>query len=224
MKLPKFNNNALFEQALTHRSYLNEAKKTKLESNERLEFLGDAILSFITSLYLYSHFPQFEEGQLTNLRSNLVKTTTLGKIAADLEIGSLIKISKGEDVSGGRTNMSILADTYEAIVGALYLDQGIKPTEEFIQNTVFSLIPQILGKERLKDYKSLLQEVVQNKHHSSPQYMVENETGPDHSKTFLIGVFVQNERIGEGAGSSKQKAEQEAARTALANLNHNLLK
>lgn len=214
-KLPKFKNEKLWEQALTHRSYLNEYKTQKIASNERLEFLGDAILSFVTSVYLYKHFPDYEEGRLTNLRSTLVKTSTLGKAAIELELGDKIRLSRGEEVSGGRKNLSILADVFEAIIGALFLDSGITAVEDFIQTTLFVSIPKILETGSLKDYKSLLQELIQNKLRTSPFYKVEKEHGPDHAKTFLVAVFVNTQKIGQGNGRSKQSAEQEAAKVAL---------
>lgn len=215
LKLPKFKNEKLLEQALTHRSFLNEYKAAKIGSNERLEFLGDAILSFVTSTYLYEHFPDFEEGQLTNLRSTLVKTSTLGKTALDLDLGEKMRLSKGEEGSGGRKNLSILADVFEAVVGAFFLDSGITAVQKFIQSTLLSSIPKILEAGSLKDYKSLLQELVQNKLRTSPFYRVEKENGPDHAKTFSVGVYINAKKMGEGEGKSKQSAEQEAAKVAL---------
>ena len=198
MDFPIFKDEKLLDLALTHRSYLNEVKKDRLSSNERLEFLGDAILSFFTSLYLYKNYPHYTEGQLTNLRANLVKTPTLAKIARELKIGERIRISKGEENTKGRENPSILADTFESLLAALFLDQGMEKVEEFIDQTVFPLIPQILGKGSLKDYKSLLQEKTQEKYHSSPQYLVEEEFGPDHAKTFVIGDYVNTLLVGNG--------------------------
>lgn len=215
VKLPKFNNDKLLKQALTHRSFLNEFKTGKTESNERLEFLGDAILSFVTSTYLYKNFPDFEEGKLTNLRSTLVKTSTLGKAAIELELGQKIRLSRGEERSGGRKNLSILADVFEAIIGALFIDSGIAAVEKFILDTLFILIPKTLETGNLKDYKSLLQELVQDKLHTSPFYKVEEENGPDHAKTFIIAVYINSQKMGRGKGKSKQNAEQEAAKIAL---------
>ncbi|MBI3385442.1 ribonuclease III, partial [Candidatus Gottesmanbacteria bacterium] len=215
VNLPKFKNEKLLAQALTHRSFLNEYKTVKIGSNERLEFLGDAILSFVTSTYLYEHFPDFEEGQLTNLRSTLVKTSTLGNAALDLDLGEKMRLSKGEENSGGRKNLSILADVFEAVVGALFLDSGIIAVEKLIQRVLLSSIPKILETGNLKDYKSLLQELVQDKLRTSPFYKVEKESGPDHAKTFLVAVYIDTKKTGEGKGLSKQKAEQEAAKIAL---------
>ena len=223
MAIPKFKNPKLLEVALTHRSYLNEAKK-HLNSNERLEFLGDSILSFIISTNLYKKFPDYEEGQLTNFRSSLVKTTTLARTAEKIGIGEKIKMSKGEEISGGRNNPSLLADTFEAIIGALYLDQGLKAVEEFLDKTLITLIPKLLERGTLKDYKSLLQEKIQNLYKKSPEYKVEEETGPDHAKNFMVGVYYDNKIIGKGCGASKQKAQQEAAKSALESYDGNLIK
>lgn len=224
MDFPIFKDEKLLSLALTHRSYLNEVKKDRLSSNERLEFLGDAILSFFTSLYLYRNYPHYSEGQLTNLRANLVKTPTLAKIARELKIGERIKLSKGEENTKGRENPSILADTFESLLAALFLDQGLEKVEEFISQTVFPLIPKILEKGSLKDYKSLLQEKTQEKYHSSPQYLVEEDFGPDHAKTFIIGVYVNGTLLGKGTGSSKQRGEQVAAKVALEKVKSGLLK
>lgn len=224
MDFPIFKDEKLLILALTHRSYLNEVKKDRLSSNERLEFLGDAILSFFTSLYLYKNYPHYTEGQLTNLRANLVKTPTLAKIARELKIGERIRLSKGEENTKGRENPSILADTFESLLAAFFLDQGLEKIEEFISQTVFPLIPQILEKGSLKDYKSLLQEKTQEKYHSSPQYLVEEEFGPDHAKTFIIGVYVNGTLLGKGTGSSKQRGEQVAAKVALEKVKSGLLK
>lgn len=230
MDIFSFKNQDLLEQALMHRSALNESsfknqkKIPKTFSNERLEFLGDSILSFVVSNYLYKNFPDFEEGQLTNLRSNLVKTTTLAQIAQKLGIGKMLKLSKGEDVSGGRENKSILADTMEAIIGALFLDQGLPAVEKFIEQELLSLIPNVLNRGSLKDYKSLLQEYIQDKYKSSPLYSVLKESGPDHAKMFHIAVFVNQTKLGDGEGSSKQSAEQMAAKSALEYLHNNLVK
>lgn len=223
MKIPAFINTGLLHEALTHRSFLNENKK-HLNSNERLEFLGDSILSFVTSTCLFNKFPQFKEGELTNLRSSLVKTTTLAKAAEVIGIGNMLKMSKGEEASGGRKNPSLLADTYEAIVGALFLDQGLDAVEKFIDESLLSLIPKIMERPSLKDYKSLLQEAVQNNLKLSPVYKVEEENGPDHAKIFKVGVYVNDKKMGLGSGASKQKAQQEAAKAALESYGSNLIK
>ncbi|HVZ58766.1 MAG TPA: ribonuclease III [Patescibacteria group bacterium] len=212
--LPKINNQELFEQAFTHRSYLNEAKK-ELESNERLEFLGDSILSFVVSEHLYNHFQKFDEGILTNLRSLLVNTKSIAQAAKTLGFGNYLKLSKGEEESKGRENESLLANSFEAFLGALYLDQGIQKAREFVAEMLFPQIEEIVSKKAFKDPKSLLQEYVQARKQNSPIYKVLHEEGPPHAKTFTIGVFVNATQIGEGIGRSKQEAEEQAAQKGL---------
>ncbi len=215
--LPKISNQQLFEQAFTHRSYLNEAKK-ELESNERLEFLGDSILSFVVSQHLYESYPHFDEGILTNLRSLLVNTKSIAAAARKLDFGKYLKLSRGEEESKGRENESLLANSFEAFIGALYLDQGIESARKFIGMMLFPQIEEIVKKKAFKDPKSLLQEYVQARKQNSPTYKVLHEEGPPHAKTFTIGVFVNQTQIGEGVGRSKQQAEEEAAEKALAYL------
>lgn len=212
--LPKIKNQALFEQAFTHRSYLNEAKK-ELESNERLEFLGDSILSFVVSEHLYKNFPDFDEGILTNLRSLLVNTKSIAQAAKTLDFGQYLKLSRGEEESKGRENESLLANSFEAFIGALYLDQGIEQAREFIGGMLFAQIIDIVANKAFKDPKSLLQEFVQARKQNSPVYKVLHEEGPPHAKTFTIGAFVNSSQIGEGVGRSKQEAEEQAAQKAL---------
>lgn len=217
IQLPKLNNHDLFIQAFTHRSYLNEAK-TKIESNERLEFLGDSILSYVVSNYLYREFPDFNEGILTNLRSQLVNTKTLGEAARALGFGQYLRLSKGEEDSQGRENQSLLADSYEAFLGALFMDQGIDPVREFITTTLLYKAKIFVETNTLKDPKSMLQEFVQAKRHTSPVYQVLHEEGPAHAKTFTVGVYVQDKLMGEGKGKSKQDGEELAAQQALEKL------
>lgn len=212
--LPKFNNKQLFEQAFVHRSYLNEIKEP-LESNERLEFLGDSILSFIISDYLYTTFPEFKEGILTNLRSLLVNTKSLGIVARELHFGSLLKLSKGEEESKGRENETLLANCLEAYIGALFIDQGIESVRKFLMQTIVPKIEKLVEAKQFKDPKSILQEHVQAKKQNSPLYKVLKEEGPPHAKIFTIGVFLGTNQIGEGKGKSKQEAEEQAAKTAL---------
>lgn len=212
--LPKFKNQKLFEQAFVHRSYLNEARQ-KVNSNERLEFLGDSILSFIVSKYLFNTYPLFNEGTLTNLRSLLVNTKSLAQKAKELNFGESLKLSKGEEESKGRENESLLADSFEAFIGALFLDQGIEIVEKFLLEVLLSKSHILLQKETLKDPKSLLQEYVQAKGKNSPVYKVLKEEGPSHAKTFSVGVYVGHVLIAKGEGKSKQNAEEMAARQAL---------
>lgn len=215
--LPTITNHDLFEQAFTHRSYLNEAKK-ELESNERLEFLGDSILSFVVSQHLYKTYPEFDEGILTNLRSLLVNTKSLANAAKKLDFGQYLKLSKGEEESKGRENETLLANSFEAFLGALFLDQGITVVKEFISQMLFPMIDEIVQKRAFKDPKSLLQEYVQARKQNSPVYKVVFEEGPPHDKTFTIGAFVDGIQIGQGVGKSKQEAEEHAAEQALEQL------
>lgn len=208
-----FKNQKLLIQALTHRSWVNEHKGQR-GTNERLEFLGDAILEFIVSQELYRKFPQKEEGYLTALRSNLVNTINLANIAKKLAVGEALFLSKGEEEGGGRENESLLADTVEAIIGALYLDQGLTTVEEFIRINLLSEIPEKI-KKPLKDAKSRLQEIVQAKSLPTPRYLVASEVGPDHAKKFVIEVWVGDKTYGRGSGNSKGEAEQVAAKNAL---------
>lgn len=212
--LPKFKNQKLFLQAFTHRSYLNEAKE-KMESNERLEFLGDSILSFVVSEFLFKMYPHFPEGTLTNLRSRLVNTKTLAQVAKELDFGALLRLSKGEEESKGRQNQSLLADCFEAFIGALYLDSGIQKVSAFLAEVLLPSAAEFVQKKSFKDAKSLLQEYVQGKKRGSPLYKVLSEEGPAHLRIFTVGVYVQNKLIAQGKGNSKQEAEKQAAEQAL---------
>ena len=216
MNIPKFNNQTLFKQAFIHRSYLNESKE-KVFSNERLEFLGDSILSFVVSRYLFNRYPNFNEGTLTNLRSLLVNTRNLALIAKDLNFGDLLILSKGEEESKGRQNQSLLANCFEAFIGALFLDQGILEVEKFLEKTLLQKADDFVKNRVLKDPKSILQERTQAKKYGSPLYKVVKEEGPAHKKTFTVAVYVNNSIIAEGIGRSKKLAEEDAAKNALAN-------
>lgn len=217
MQLPQFKNQQLFEQAFTHRSYLNETK-SKEPSNERLEFLGDSILSFVVSDYFYAKYPEFNEGTLTNLRSQLVNTKTLAEAAGELGFGEYLKLSKGEEESQGRQNQSLLADSYEAYVGALFLDQGLDAASTFIKTTLLPREQGIVEKREFKDPKSLFQEYIQAQYHSAPVYKVLFEEGPSHAKKFTVGAYVKDQLMGQGIGKSKQQAEEQAAKQALEKL------
>lgn len=217
INLPKIKNKKLLEEALTHRSYLNEIKQ-KISSNERLEFLGDSILSFIVSDHLFTNYPIFNEGKLTNLRSLLVNTKMLADMARECNLGSLLRLSKGEEESGGRNNQSLLADTFEAFIGALFLDQGIEEVRKFINQTVIPRADEFIQKNLLKDPKSRLQELVQSKKQASPIYKVMEEEGPAHARKFTVGAYIEDELLGLGKGKSKQDAEENAAEKALEGL------
>lgn len=211
----KFNHPHLLIRALTHRSLLNESKQIKRESNERLEFLGDAILSFVISQWLYQQFPQYPEGNLTNLRSNLVKTASLAKISQKLKIGDYLLLSRGERASGGNQNPTLLANTLEAIIGAIFLDQGLKKVEFFIQRFFSPVLKDIICLRSFKDSKNLLQERIQKGNIRPPTYKILSQVGPDHKKTFTVGVFVKNKLVASGRGKNKLEAEEEAAKAAL---------
>lgn len=214
MNLPAFKNQELFEQAFTHRSYLNETK-SKGPSNERLEFLGDSILSFVVSDFFYRKYEEFNEGTLTNLRSQLVNTKSLAETAEDLGFGNYLKLSRGEEESEGRRNQSLLADSFEAFIGALFIDQGLQVTATFITQTLIPKADEIVAKKDFKDPKSLFQEYVQAQAHAAPVYKVLFEEGPSHAKIFTVGVYVKDELLGQGIGKSKQEAEENAAKQAL---------
>lgn len=211
----KFKNKKLLIQALTHRSFLNEANQPDIESNERLEFLGDTILSFIISEWLFKQFPDYLEGDLTNIRSNLVRTASLTKIAQRLKIGNYLLLSKGGKESGGQKNPTLLANALEAVIGAIFLDQDLKTVKKFIRNNFSSALESLIRLGGLKDSKSLLQEKIQSETNFSPVYKTIKEEGPDHNKTFTVGVFLNNKLLATGVGKSKQQAEEEAAKIAL---------
>ena len=209
-----FHDDAILKLAFVHRSHLNESKDFE-QSNERLEFLGDAVLSFITSEYLYSTYPKYPEGTLTNIRSTLVKTKSLALVAASLHLGDLLLLSRGEETSGGRSNESLLADCFEALLGAIYLDSGIDAARGFLQKALLYKSSEIIETKSYVDFKSLLQEIIQEKTKISPLYRVTKSEGPDHNKTFWIEVVTGDTVIGQGTGKSKQEAEQKAAQNAL---------
>jgi ribonuclease-3 len=209
-----FNDKSLFDHALTHRSWVNEHKGVRT-SNERLEFLGDAILEFVASKEIFVKFPEKEEGYLTALRANLVNTLALAEVAKKLNLGPILFLSKGEEDGGGRANTSLLANTLEAIIGAIFVDRGISEASEFIKENILPEV-EIKAVGPLKDAKSSLQELVQSKGYPAPKYQVAEESGPDHNKKFVIEVMVNGKSWGKGSGKSKSLAEQEAARQILA--------
>lgn len=204
----------IFKTASIHRSFLNESDENR-ESNERLEFLGDSVLSFVISSYLYDQRQEDAEGDLTNLRSYIVKTQSLAKAAKMLNLGQYLKMSKGEEMSGGRENTQLMANTFEAFLGAIYIDQGIDEAKKFVMEILVPLFAEEVKSGPPKDAKSRLQEVVQNKTKQSPRYKILSTSGPDHAKEFEVGVFVQNKMAGKGSGLSKQIAEESAATKAL---------
>lgn len=210
----KFKNPALLKQAFLHRSYLNEVK-IQMPSNERLEFLGDSVLSLVISNHLYNLREQDTEGELTNLRAHIVKTKSLAEAARELKLGDYLSLSKGEELSGGRENPQLLANTYEALLGSIFLDQGLEKTREIIYNTLLILFEKELKMGPPKDAKSSLQEVVQQKFKQSPHYKILQTSGPDHAKQFTVAVYIGGKEMGKGTGNSKQVAEEQSARQAL---------
>lgn len=212
----EFKNKNLLRQVFVHRSYLNENIGFDLDHNERLEFLGDAVLELIVSEYLYQNYEN-PEGELTNWRSALVKGPTLSSLARKLSIGDYLYLSKGEEKTGGRSRELILANTFEALVGAIYLDQGYEKAREVVKKYLLSKLPEILKKKLYIDPKSRLQELAQESKKITPSYKVLTEYGPDHLKSFTVGVYLGDKLIGQGSGSSKQKAEMAAASSALEN-------
>lgn len=213
--LPTLSNQDLLNTALTHRSAL---AKEGQESNERLEFLGDAVLELATSSYLYHVSPTANEGLLTSFRAALVRTTTLAKVAKTLGLGELLHLSKGEEQSGGRDNVGLLADTFEAFTGALYEDQGYAACYAFLSEHLFSLFETILKDGTYRDHKTALQEFVQAQGKRTPTYTTIDEKGPDHDKVFTVEVVIDGKPMGTGSGKSKQEAQQDGARVVLEKL------
>ena len=209
-----FNNVELLVTAFTHRSYLNEHRKSVSEHNERLEFLGDAVLELVVTEFLYGNYED-PEGTLTNWRSSLVRTESIGAAASRYEFEPLLRLSRGEKRGTDRARAQILANSYEAVVGALYLDQGYDAAKKFITESVLSTFEEILRSGSWMDPKSHLQEVVQSTDNVTPLYRVMAEDGPDHDKVFTVGVFVDGELRGQGVGPSKQAGQQKAAEAAL---------
>jgi ribonuclease-3 len=210
----QFKNKDLLKQAFCHRSYLNENPHFNLGNNERLEFLGDAVLELIVTDYLYRSYEN-PEGELTSWRAALVNSDSLAKIAKRLGFEDFLLLSKGEAKDKGKARQFILANTFEAFLGALYLDQGYESAKKFINNHLIPELEEILRKGTWKDAKSRFQEAAQERVKVTPSYKVLREWGPDHAKHFVVGVFLNNEKIAEGEGSSKQEAEEAAAEAAL---------
>ena len=214
----KFKDPKLLEMALMHRSYVNDARNNgiTLESNERLEFLGDAVLEIIVSEYLYTKYSNVPEGQLTKMRSNGVCESTLARLAKKINLGNYIYLAKGENLGGGRNKPSILADVFEAVVGAIYLDGGFSNAKKFVEEFMINRTDFSLS---INDDKTKLQEVLQKKGNKKIQYLIVKEKGPAHDKEFVIQVSCDGKVIGMGKGKSKKVAEQNAAREALVSLN-----
>ncbi len=210
-----FKNKDLLKQAFVHRSYINENKDFNLEHNERLEFLGDAVLELIVTDYLYKKYKDKTEGDLTAYRSALVNATTCSEVATKLGVNDFLLLSRGEMKDTGRARQYILANTLESIIGAIFLDQGYEKAKIFVLDNVSPLIDEIVEKGSWIDAKSLFQERAQDMEGVTPAYKTSKETGPDHDKQFTVGVYLGRELVATGFGKSKQDAEQEAARNAL---------
>lgn len=204
----------LLSRALTHRSYLNEHPEA-LEDNERLEFLGDAVLDFVVGAWLYHHFPEMSEGEMTRMRAALVRTEQLAEFAEQIDLGAALRLGRGEEEGGGRSRPAMLCASFEALVGALYVDPGIEAVEEFLAPYLEQAADEILANRVDKDSKSNLQEWAQSQGYSTPQYLIIDESGPDHQKTFVVEVVINGEVYASGRGRSKQAASKDAARNAI---------
>lgn len=209
------------KEALTHRSYLNESGNKELKSNERLEFLGDAVIQYWVSQFIFRHFVSIPEGKLTSIRTYFVRTETLAKLAKQINLGDFLYLSKGEELDEGRGSQLLLANAFEALVGAIYIDSGIEIVGIFLKSFYQTLLDSVNDTDNLKDSKSLFQEIIQASKKGAPKYVVLNEVGPDHKKEFEIGVYVENILIASGKGKSKQEAEESAAKVALEKISKN---
>ncbi len=210
-----FKDKDLLKQAFIHRSYINENTGTKLSHNERLEFLGDAVLELIVTDFLYKKYPSYTEGELTSIRSALVNAIIISEVAKNAGMNDFLLLSKGEAKDHGKARQYILANTYEAYIGALYLDQGYEAVNVFLKENLLPKTDEIVRKKLWRDAKSLVQEKAQEFVSVTPQYKVMSESGPDHDKHFTVGIFFGGNKIAEGSGKSKQEAEVKAAEAAL---------
>ncbi|MDZ7289776.1 MAG: ribonuclease III [candidate division KSB1 bacterium] len=214
----RFRNRDLLLQALKHRSYLPQVNERRVNSNERLELLGDAVLGLLVTEALYRRYPSKEEGDITAMKSLLVSRKILARFARQLNLGRYVLMSEAEERSGGRTRPSIISDTFEAVIGAIYLDGGIAPARTFVESIVLKEMDDILNEEQHKNFKSLLLEYSQSRNLGVPFYAIRSEEGPDHDKIFTVEVRIQNRIVGVGVGNSKKRAEQNAAQNALEKL------
>ncbi len=212
-----FTNLHLLVRALTHRSYVNEHSNA-IEDNERLEFLGDAVLDFVVGAWVYNHFPEMQEGELTRMRSALVRTDTLAEFARQLDLGPALRLGRGELASGGRQRDNLLCATFEAVIGAMYLDTGIPAVETFVEPLLSHVSNRVIGQEEIYDPKSTLQEWAQSNKLGTPRYTTVASSGPDHARVFVVEVQVNGKAYGRGEGTSKQAAAQAAAQASLESL------
>ena len=210
-----FKNKDLLAQAFIHRSFLNENPKLGFEHNERLEFLGDAVLELAVTDFLYKEYPTSPEGELTSFRAALVNAVTIAEVAQEIKMNDYLFLSRGESKDTGKARQYILANAFEALLGAMYLDQGYTVSEQFVARTLYARAHDVVKKKLWRDSKSLVQEMAQEHVGVTPSYKVVRESGPDHDKHFTVGIFFGGEKIAEGKGHSKQEAEQAAARAAL---------
>ncbi len=214
-----FRDKKLLENVFIHRSYLNENRTLKLISNEKLEFLGDSVLSLITSVYLYRHYPHLTEGDYTEIKAAIVRTESLAIAASQLKLGDYLLLSHGQDREAGRENKNILADSFEALIGAIFIDAGFDTAYTFVNTFLFGKkLKHIIDKKLYLSPKSRLQEYTQARFKVPPLYRVEEENGPEHLKTYKIGVFINKKKFGSGLGKSKKEAEELAAKKALEKL------
>jgi len=211
----KFKSPKLLEQALTHSSFSYESQNRKIKNNERLEFLGDAVLEFAVSSYLFRKFPKMPEGDLTKLRSKIVCELSLAKIARHFELNKFLRIGRGEELTGGRDRDSTLSDVFEAVIGAMYLDGGADFVLDFVSMTLCNLIDELTNNFQTLDYKTTLQELIQKKSLVPLKYTILSQQGPDHDKTFVVNVSHEDKILGEGSGKTKKEAEQDAAKEAI---------
>jgi len=211
----RFKDPELLRQAFTHRSYLNEHRGEVSDHNERLEFLGDAVLELVVTHFLYEKYPTHPEGDLTAYRAALVNAVTLSEVASEIGMNDYLLLSRGEAKDTGRARGILLANAIEALIGAIYLDQGYEAARMFIERHLFPKVDEIMSKKLWRDPKSTLQEKAQEVEGATPYYTVIRETGPDHDKQFVVGVYVKDTPLAQGSGKSKQEAEQDAARNAL---------
>ena len=217
----RFKNESLLAQALTHRSFVNENEQERLRNNESLEFLGDAVLGFLISSRIFQHYPDLTEGDLSKIKAYLVSAANLVRLAQDIRLGDYVRLSRGEEKTGGRKKRAIIVDAYEAIIGAIYLDGGVEAASGFVGRQVDSFLAELdLGQLTYGDFKSALQEQLHNLGRQEPIYRVVKEIGPDHKKTFVVQVVIQGEIVAESTGRTKKEAQQSAARLALESLNN----
>jgi ribonuclease-3 len=212
----RFKNKALLSQALTHRSYVNEQEDVQLRHNESLEFLGDSVLGFLISSRIFHHYPELTEGELSKIKAYLVSAANLVTLAEGIQLGNFIRLSRGEEKTGGRSKRAIIVDAYEAIIGAIYLDGGVDAASDFVGSQIEKFLENLdIRQLTYGDFKSALQEQLHNLGQPEPVYRVVNEIGPDHKKIFVVQVSVQGEVVAESTGKTKKEAQQSAARLAL---------